>query len=479
MRKTKIVATLGPASAEPTILRRLLESGVDVVRLNFSHGDHETHRQYVQRIRDAAREMDRPIAILQDLQGPKIRTGNLEQGGPVELEDDSQVTITTRKVVGNAQRFSTSYADLPHDVGRGDRILISDGSLELEVTECRKDELDCRVIHGGTLKERQGMNLPGVPLSTPALTKKDLADVELGIELDVDYIALSFVRQAADIRRLREVIQEAGKDIPIIAKIEKPQAVERLEEILNEADGLMVARGDLGVEMRTEKVPIIQKRIIDMANLHGKPVITATQMLESMIENPQPTRAEASDVANAILDGTDAVMLSGETSIGHFPLQTVSIMHKIALETEDHMQNRPYRELVTRSDTRIRTALAEAACRLAETLEARAIVPFTLSGSTALAISKRQPRMPIFALTPNENTYRRMALWRGVHGYRFATFDDTDAMIEQGEAVLLQRNLAMVGDLMICIAGASTQTPGGNNLLQVHYFDGHNPYRTT
>ncbi len=487
MRKTKIVATLGPASGSPTMLARLVAAGVDVFRLNFSHGSPDIFRQYVATIREVTAGLDRPVAIMQDLQGPKIRTGKLVGGGPVVLRDGQRIVITTKACEGTAERISTSYAHLPEDVSVGDQILISDGLLELEVLETGPSRVICRVVHGGVLKERQGINLPGVPLSTPALTAKDLVDLQLGLELEVDYVALSFVRQPDDILDLRQRMRELGRVVPIIAKLEKPQAVSALEAIIVATDGLMVARGDLGVEMRAERVPIIQKRAIQLANRYGKPVITATQMLESMIDNVQPTRAEASDVANAIIDGTDAVMLSGETSIGKYPIEAVEVMQRIALETESHLsgagdnpllhlQQQTSDDILTNEEERLTLSLADAACRVSRSLDVAGIVAFTITGTTALAVSRKRPVAPIYALTPSADTYRRSAMWWGVNAYPIGTFEETDAMIEEGEQILLARKAAVVGDIMVCVAGPSTSTPGGTNMLQIHLFDGNNPY---
>lgn len=488
IRRTKIVATMGPSIQDPDTLKQLLAAGVDVVRLNCSHSRHDEMRTRIERIRKVAEGVDKPVAILLDLQGPKIRTGALDGGNPVFLETGTNLIITTDDVPGTVSHLSTTYKALPDDVSAGDEILLSDGMIELKVLRVHDGDVECLVTHGGMLKEHQGINLPGVALSTPTLTGKDRADLEAGLAAGVDYVALSFVRRPEDIIELKQLIQSLGHDTPVIAKIEKPEAVAQLEKIVLVADGLMVARGDLGVEMPTEDVPVIQKKIISLANLHGVPVITATQMLDSMIHHPRPTRAEASDVANAIFDGSDAVMLSGETAIGTFPIETVKVMARIAEETEDHLfgaqaeeeplwRKTPRKYVPDQESSRMTHALADAACAAADDLDAAGIVPFTISGRTALCISQRRPRVPIYALTPNEGTCRRTALWWGVRAFLFPQFTATDEMIEQGEEVLLERKVARVGDVMVCIAGASTNTPGGTNLMKIHHFDGKNPYR--
>jgi len=487
MRRTKIVATLGPGTRAPDVLRQLIVSGADAIRLNCSHGCPDEFRADILNIRHVSAELKKPVAVILDLQGPKIRTGALEDGTPVFIEEKMRMIITTRQVKGTADMISTNYEALPDDVETGDRILISDGLIELRVVGKRGNDIECTTVHGGILKEHQGINLPGVALSTPALTDKDRSDLEFGLSQDVDFIALSFVRSASDILNLKKEIESAGRKVPVIAKIEKPEAVGNLAEIVPAADAIMVARGDLGVEMPAEEVPVIQKRMIALANAHGIPVITATQMLESMIRHPRPTRAEASDVSNAIFDGTDAVMLSGETAVGMFPVESVIMMARIAEETERCILERPWRgggaaeggkpEFIAGDEQSVRMhALAEAACRVAEEVGAAAIVPFTVSGRTAIAVSQLRPRTPVYALTPERSTWNRSALWRGVNCFLFPRFENTDEMIESGEAVLLKHNLARIGDTMICIAGASTNTPGGTNLLKIHHFDGENPY---
>jgi pyruvate kinase len=473
LTRTKIVATLGPASGEPALVRRMVAAGVDVFRLNFSHGDHEAHARYVQMVREAAEEADGPVAIMQDLQGPRIRTGRLA-GGPLELAPGDELTLRPGDFPGDREAIAVSYDPLARDVEAGDRIMLSDGMIELSVLSAEGDAVRCRVEVGGSLGENEGINLPGVALSISAPTEKDLCDLRFGVEQGVDYVALSFVQTADDVRRLKNAMAECGCEDgpPVVAKIEKPEAVENLRDILQAADGVMVARGDLGIEMPTEAVPAAQKRIIRMANRLGVPVITATQMLESMVESPRPTRAEASDVANAILDGTDAVMLSGETSVGRYPLEAVRIMDRIARRIEGlwRAEAGPHPPDVEEVDRPQQHALAEAACAIAEKLGAAAVVSFTLTGGTAGYISQRRPDTPIYALTPDERTYRRLALLWGVEPVMLDVFESTDEMIEQGRERLLERGLVSSGDVVVYVAGASTNTPGGTDMLKIQRF---------
>jgi pyruvate kinase len=468
MRRTKIVATIGPSSRTRERLEELALAGVDVARLNFSHGDHAQHQEVIESVRAIARRLDRPIALLQDLSGPKIRTGKLVGGGPVELVDGSRVVITTDETIeGTAERISTTYDPLPRDVSAGDTILLDDGNLELRVIGTRGEEVECEVVHGGPLKANKGMNLPGVKLSTPALTEKDRKDLAFGLAQGVDYVALSFVRQAADVREVKALIASHGKATPVVAKIEKREAVNDLAAILEVTDGVMVARGDLGVELSTEEVPTLQKRIIRAANAAGKVVITATQMLESMIENARPTRAEASDVANAILDGTDAIMLSAETASGRYPVESVETMARIAGYTEEHYtfqvpdgNSRGQGSVVARS-------LARVASSVAEELECKLIVAFTESGSTARLVSTYRPRAPIAAVTYNDETYRRLALWWGVVPVKSEFAPNTDEMIVKGQDLLKRRGMVKVGDTILMLAGQS-HTTGATNMLRVH-----------
>ncbi|MDR7386923.1 MAG: pyruvate kinase, partial [Armatimonadota bacterium] len=373
-RRTKIVATIGPATGEPDRLRALVEAGVDVMRFNFSHGTREEHRRWIQLVRRFSAELGRPVAILQDLQGPKIRVGELRDHRPVVLEEGSEVVIGAHTEGGTAQRLSVTYPELVREVRAGDRILLADGELELAVTSVGPQEVRARVVRGGLLEEHKGINLPGVTLRAPALTDKDVEDLRFGLEAGVDFVALSFVRRAEDVVQARELMERLGRTVPLVAKLEKAEAVDHLEEIMQASDGVMVARGDLGVELAPERVPTLQKHIIRRANELGIPVITATQMLESMVDHPRPTRAEASDVANAILDGTDAVMLSAETAAGRYPLEAVRMMDRIAVEVE--AASPQLYQAPRQHDRRlgIAEAVAAAACRLSHDLRAKAIV---------------------------------------------------------------------------------------------------------
>jgi pyruvate kinase len=464
------VATVGPASSDPAVLEKLIRAGVDVVRLNFSHGEHEEHLAVMRRAREISKALDRPLALLQDLSGPKIRTGKVA-GGAIEIVDGGRLRITTDEaVVGTPDCISTTYDPLPRDVASGDRILLDDGNLELKVAGVSKEEVDCVVVHGGILRSHKGMNLPGVALSTPALTEKDRNDLAFGVANGVDYVALSFVRKAADVVETKALIRSLGGRQHLIAKIEKREAIDDLQEILEAADGVMVARGDLGVELSTEEVPVLQKKIIDMANGAGKAVITATQMLESMIENPRPTRAEASDVANAILDGTDAVMLSAESAAGRYPVEAVETMARIALYTEAH-QNPHVDELRARilrgPHSAVARSLARVASSVAEELDCRLIVAFTESGMTAQLLSCYRPKAPIFAITYHDETYRRLALWWGVVPVMSEFTATTDEMILKGEALLKSRGLASLGETIVMLAGQAN-TAGATNMLRVH-----------
>jgi pyruvate kinase len=467
MRRTKIVATIGPASRAPAVLERLVLAGVNVLRLNFSHGTHDQHLEVIRTARDVAARHHRPLALLQDLSGPKIRTGEVEGGG-IELRDGARVEITTdMSVVGTPPLISTTYAALPRDVSPGDRILLDDGSLELEVVSVEGEHVVCTVKDGGPLGSHKGMNLPGVALSTPALTEKDRRDLAFGLQHGVDYVALSFVREAADVENLRAIVREHGEDTPIIAKIEKPEAVDDLDAILRVADGVMVARGDLGVELGTEDVPIAQKRIIAAANAAGRVVITATQMLESMIDNPRPTRAEASDVANAILDGTDAVMLSGESAVGRYPVETVETMARIADYTEEHGARDGGRPSPHGPGTAVTRSLARVAASVADELGCKMIVTFTESGTTARLVSGFRPRVPVVAITHDDRVYRRLALWWGVVPLKSEFVENTDELLAAGEERLKARGLATKGDTILTLSG-STPTAAATNTLHVH-----------
>lgn len=474
-RRTKIVCTLGPASSSEAQVEALLGAGMDVARINCSHGTPEEHAATIARVRAAAARQTRAVAILLDLQGPKIRTGPLAGGVAVHLRDDQPFVITTEPVAGTAARVSTTYSALGDDVRPGDRVLLADGAIELRVTGVARGVVATRVVHGGLLAEHQGINLPGISVSASALTPKDREDVRFGVEQQVDFIALSFVRRPEDVTLAREVIAEAAAhmpaadsgqaEIPIIAKVERPEAVEHLDAILRLADGVMVARGDLGVEMPLEHVPLIQKRIIARARALGRPVITATQMLESMIERPRPTRAEVSDVANAILDGTDAVMLSGETAVGVFPTAATEMMARIAEETDVHGHGtlaEPV-DVVTPPQ-----ALASAAHTLARAARARLIAVFTRTGTSAQLISRERPDVPIIAYTPHDAVCRRLALWWGVEPRHSALAGTTEELIGWVAGDLRTTGTAVAGEAIVILGGMPVAQQAPTNFVKLH-----------
>jgi len=463
--RTKIVATLGPATDSATRIRELMEAGVDVFRLNFSHGSHDEHARRAARIRRIARGLSANVCILQDLQGPKIRTGRLKDGQPALLAPGTRLTITTRAVVGDATRVSTSYRALPRDVRVGDRILLDDGLLELRVVGRTRESVRCEVVVGGPLGEHKGINLPGVLVSAPALPPKDRRDLAFGLKLGVDAVALSFVRRAAEVRLAQRLIRRLGHDAPVIAKIEQPEAVDDLDAILEASDGVMVARGDLGVEMPPEQVPVLQKRIIREANRRGKPVIVATQMLESMVRNPRPTRAEASDVANAIFDGADAVMLSAETSVGRYPVEAVRMMVRIA-EAAETVFRRDRSGDSQRGRLHVPAALADAAVRAAEDIGAAAIVVFTISGATARLVAQRRPSCPIHAFCPEPAAARRLALVWGVEAHPAPMARSTDELIGRARGLLRRLRLVSRGQAIVLVGG-TTPLPGATNAVRV------------
>lgn len=477
MRRTKIVCTIGPATNSEERLEALMRAGMNVARLNFSHGTHQEHEQVIERVRAISARFGYAVAILQDLQGPKIRTGMLQDGKPVTLVDGTQVTITTRDIIGDGLIISTTYKPLPHDVKVGDRILLNDGLLELRVMSADEIDVQCLVVHGGILGEHKGINLPGVAVSSPALTEKDRDDLQFGIKHGVDYVALSFVRSPEDVREAKHLIQqyvtevygEEERYIPLIAKIEKPEAVEQLDDILEITDGVMVARGDLGVEMPPEKVPLIQKRIIARCNERGLPVITATQMLESMVTTPRPTRAEVNDVSNSILDGTDAVMLSAETSVGAFPIEAVQMMARIALETEAnyHVAGPPIHK-----HRSLAQAVSHAARALAEDTNVQDIVVFTRSGNTAHLISKDRPRVPILAYTPSEHIYHQLALWWGVWPCRISMRGTTEDLIALVEQHLQDNKLVLHGEYVVIMGGMPIASQARTNFVKLHRVGG-------
>jgi len=467
-RRAKIICTIGPSCHSEILLRDLMRDGMDVARLNFSHGSHEEHGRVIERLRRAAQKEKRSVCILQDLQGPKIRTGQLKDHTPVFLETGARVTITPRQIEGTPSLIATTFQGLAAEVTPGTRILLSDGLIELRVLGVRGRDVECEVVNGGQLGEHKGINLPGVALSIPALTDKDRADLEFGLSRGVDAVAVSFVRSAADVRSLKELIAQHRSDLPVIAKLEKPQSLDHLEEIFEAADGVMVARGDLGVEMPPEKVPVIQKRVIRRSAEWRKPVITATQMLESMIENPRPTRAEASDVANAIFDGTDAVMLSAETATGRYPREAVAIMARIISEAEGSLAEftQPRRRRDKHS-LHIPEAICESISHVAEDLRMGAIAVFTETGNTARMISKYRPKARIYAFSQGQPVCNRMNLLWGVHPVNHAQAHDADGMVAAAEHELLRAGWITPGDVLGVVAGTQMAS-GSTNFMRLH-----------
>jgi pyruvate kinase len=468
-RRAKIVATLGPACSTPEIFRKLVRQGLDVARLNFSHGTHAQKAELIDMVRSVSAAEHKPICILADLQGPKIRTGKLKDHKPVQLVAGETLTITPREIAGTASIVGTTFKTLAENLGPGSRILLSDGLIELHVTRIDKADVVCKIINGGTLGENKGINLPGIPVKVPSLTEKDEEDLIFAVEQGVDAIAVSFVRTADDVRHVRRRLDALKSDVWIIAKLEKPQAVEHLDSILEVADGIMVARGDLGVEVPPEKVPAIQKHIIRRAAEYRKPVITATQMLESMIENPRPTRAEASDVANAIYDGTDAVMLSGETAAGKYPVETVAMMAKIVAETEHQIRLDPPARRHLPPNTRLSVAetICECMAHSAQDLELAAIAIFTETGSTARLLSKYHPEPPIFALSPYQKVVNRSMLLWGTFPILCARFRDTDKLVSMAEEILESHGYVQHSQIVGIVAGTRTRS-GATNFMRLH-----------
>jgi pyruvate kinase len=464
MRKAKIVCTIGPSSSSKSVMKSLTMAGMNIARLNFSHGSHETHQKAFETIRETARICDSPVAILQDLGGIKIRVGPLK-GGSLLLKKGAVLKIVTEQIEGDDDTISVSYPHLVNDAAIGDRILLDDGFLQLAVAKKGKDHLLTTVVEGGVLKERKGVNLPGMDISASSLTKKDKEDLSFGVKMGVDYIAMSFVRSSKDVKEIKRWLKRNNAEIPVIAKIEKPQAVENIESILDVSDGLMIARGDLGVELSAEKVPLLQKALIEKANRGVKLVITATQMLESMTDHSRPTRAEAADVANAVLDGTDGLMLSAETALGEHPVEAVKMMSRIIQYTE---VNRDKTTFVTPSVLTTHGAVVESACRAAEKVNAKALIAFTQSGSTALLASKFKPSVPIIAYTLREETLRKMSLFWGVTARLMRPLENTDEMVFEVEKALLKDGFAKNGDVIVIIASSPLSLRGKTNLMKIH-----------
>jgi pyruvate kinase len=472
MKKTKIVATLGPACSNKSVLKDMIMEGLNVCRLNFSHGSYDDHANSIKMIREINEELGLNVAILADLQGPKIRTNEMENNG-VLLEVGNEIKIITDKVVGNAVRFSINYQKLPQDVSPGEKILLDDGKIMLEViTTNGKTEITCKIVQGGILSSKKGVNFPNTKISLPSLTEKDQLDLDFALDHEVDWIGLSFVRSARDIIELKHRIAARGAKAKVIAKIEKPEALENIDDIINESDGLMVARGDLGVEIPFQNVPLIQKMLISKCVRKAKPVIVATQMMESMINNMTPSRAEVNDVANAVLDGTDAVMLSGETSVGKYPIEVIRTMSNIIKEMETHDGIYNKEELPERGLERfISDSICFNACRLSQRVEAKAIITMSFSGYTAYKIASQRPNAEIFIFTSNRSILTQLNLLWGVRAFYYNKHISTDHTIADIKYLMKNEGYLKQGDLVINIASIPIEDLGGSNMLKLSYVD--------
>lgn len=472
LRKTKIICTIGPASSSLTMLRELIKNGMNIARLNFSHGSHEEYKSLFQKIRQAAEEEQKSVGILLDTKGPEIRTGDLETG-EISLKENQRFTLTTEKILGNTECVSITYSNLPQELARDDTILIDDGLISLVVEELTATEVICRVQNGGILKNRKGVNVPGVKLNLPGITKKDASDIEFGIAQQVEFIAASFVRKPKDVLEIREILEANHSQAQIIAKIENKEGIDNIDSILKVADGIMIARGDMGVEIPVEEVPMVQKEIIKKCNRLGKVVITATQMLDSMQRNPRPTRAEASDVANAILDGTDAIMLSGETAAGKYPIESLTTMDSIACRTEANLNYEElYQQRAREVDQSITDSISQAVVSTALHLNCQAIITPTESGYTSKMVSKYRPKVPVIAVTPNSTVLRQLNLVWGVYPIRSHTATSTDEMFHWAVTRSLDTQIIKQGDLVILTAGIPVGQSGNTNLMKVHVIGG-------
>jgi pyruvate kinase len=468
MRKAKIICTIGPGSSTEEIMKKMVLAGMDVARLNFSHGTHRSHTQLHAQLRKVAKSCNRPLAILQDVQGPRIRLGQF-QGGMANLHNGDSFVLTTAKITGNDVRASVQYASLPKDVKKGDRVLIADGTIQLRVNDVEKNEVITKVIVGGTVRDHNGINLPGVSLSGASVTEKDKKDIRLGLKLGMDMLAVSFVRNPEDVLTVRRMIRKAKKNSLVLAKIEHPDAVKHLNEILDVCDGIMVARGDLGVELPLEKVPAIQKSAISHANARGKIVVVATQMLESMVSSPRPTRAEASDVANAVFDGADALMLSGETASGAYPVESLQMMVRIVTQAERSPAfQAAARPRLIKDHALFPNAIGKATVEAAGDTGARLIVAFTESGNTARLISDYRPDARIIAMTPHQDTYNRLAVYWGVEPIRVPAVRSTDAMLRQANHILVERGFVRPGEVVVITSGVPIGVVGSTNMLKLH-----------
>ncbi|MGS2590505.1 pyruvate kinase [Streptomyces hebeiensis] len=472
MRRSKIVCTLGPAVDSYEQLKSLIEAGMNVARLNMSHGSHPEHEDRYRRVREAAQDTGRAVGVLVDLQGPKIRLETFAEG-PVELVRGDEFTITTEDVAGDKSICGTTYKGLPGDVSKGDQVLINDGNVELRVVEVEGPRVRTMVIEGGVVSDHKGINLPGAAVNVPALSDKDVEDLRFGLRMGCDMVALSFVRDAHDVADVHKIMDEEGRRVPVIAKVEKPQAVANMEAVVAAFDGVMVARGDLAVEYPLEKVPMVQKRLIELCRRNAKPVIVATQMMESMITNSRPTRAEASDVANAILDGADAVMLSAESSVGAYPIETVKTMSKIVVAAEEELLAKGLQPLVPGKKPRTQGgSVARAACEIADFLGGRALVAFTQSGDTARRLSRYRATQPILAFTTDHATRNQLALSWGVESFIVPWVASTDEMVDLVDEEVLKLQRYGEGDIMIITAGSPPGVPGTTNMVRVHHLGG-------
>jgi pyruvate kinase len=471
MRSTKIICTIGPASHDEGSISALMQSGMNIVRMNMSHGTYQFHAETVRRTRKIAQQLGLHIGVLIDLQGPKIRTGKLKKE-TVVLNEGERIRLTTEDIVGDWDKLSVNYEKLPQEAHIGERVLLDDGSIELKVIGIGEKSITCKIVNGGIIRSYRGVNLPDTRISTPSLTAKDLSDLEFGLSEGVDYVALSFVRDAQDIENLRNRIVQKGHSTPVIAKIEKPEAIKNISRIIEVSDGVMIARGDLGAETSPQDVPVFQKLITRKCNAAGKPVITATQMLESMISHPRPTRAEASDVANAIFDGTDAVMLSAETATGSYPCEAVRVMARIAEKAETEIIKSGMSCPRIQEAVRERS-VAEAVCysayRITEQLRPKYIVSFTLSGKTASLMSMHRPPVPIIAMSPKTEVLRMLSLFRGVHGVEIGMVENTEYLIGSAERVLIEKGLCEVDDMVLIIGGVPVLAGEPTNMLKVHH----------
>jgi len=470
--RTKIVATMGPASSQKDMLISMIEAGLNVCRLNFSHGSQEVHQKTIDTIREINAEYKTNVGILADLQGPKIRIGMVQEGG-IQLVNGAQITITTTEQIGDNEKIYITYDTFPNDVRQGEIILLDDGKLQLRVLNTNnKDEVRCEVVHGGILTSRKGVNLPNTKVSLPSLTEEDLSNLHFALKNDIEWIGLSFVRDASDIVELKHIIAQSGKPARVIAKIEKPEAIENIDEIISVTDGVMIARGDLGVEMPMEQVPVLQKMIAKKCRAAGKPVIVATQMLESMITTPRPTRAEVNDVANSVLDGADAVMLSGETSVGEFPLIVIETMQKIITNVEENAyQYNTQKVLDKKSNTYMSDAVCGTAVHLAEQTHAVGIVSMTYSGYTAFEISSHRPKASTFIFTSNRNLLNSLSLVWGVQAFFYDKFESTDNTISEVNAILKAEHQVKVGDVVINTAAMPIENKGKTNMVKVTVID--------